>query len=46
MSEELKQSSSLVYERERDTQLATDGEFRQWLSDRGIQIVGYKEIAA
>lgn len=45
-SDGLKQSSSLVYERERDTKLATDSEFRQWIGDRGIAIVSYGEISA
>jgi predicted glycoside hydrolase/deacetylase ChbG (UPF0249 family) len=46
VSEELKQSSSLVQERERDTKLATDAEFRQWIEGRGIKIVGYGEIGS
>lgn len=44
VSEELKQSTSLVYERERDTKLAADPEFRRWMETRNIQVVGYQEI--
>lgn len=44
VSNELKQSSSLIYERERDTKLATDSDFRQWIEDHGIEIVGYGDI--
>jgi len=44
VSQELEQSTSLVHERERDTKLATDTDFRAWIDAHDIVIVSYREI--
>lgn len=40
----LRKLTSLVDERERDRQLALDPDFKLWIGQRGIKIVGYQEI--
>lgn len=46
VDDDLRSMTSLVEERARDLRLAIEPDFREWLDERGIAVVGYGDVVA